>query len=222
MMASAGLVREHYGNIARSGGCCGAAFSLGSGDVVGAAGLRAGERVLDLGSGTGFDAIRAAALVGPTGRVDGVDFTPQMIERARSAAAGMPNVAFHHADIARLPFEDGSFDVVLTNCVFNLTEDKRAAFAEARRTLRAGGRLVISDIVFTAEPPTEIRGDDELACACVGGAALLGDYLRWLREVGFAEVRLVEGRTEGSYGGVEALAITLVAGERTETATRCC
>jgi arsenite methyltransferase len=224
-MAAATVVREHYARLALSGGCCGTEagpFSLGSGDVVGAAQLKPGERVLDLGSGAGLDAIRAAALVGPTGRVDGVDFTPEMLARARASAAGMKNIAFHAADIARLPFPDASFDVVLTNCVINLTEDKRAVFAEARRVLRPDGRLTISDIVFASEPSAEVRTNNALACACVGGAALLGDYLAWLRQVGFAEVRLIEGRAQGTYGGAESLAVTLVATPNTATPQRCC
>jgi arsenite methyltransferase len=225
-VAGPALVREHYGRIAATGACCDAAggstFSLGSGDVIGAAGLKPGERVLDLGSGTGHDALRAAELVGPSGRVDGVDFTPEMLARARAAAATTPNVSFHEADIARLPFVDSSFDVVLTNCVVNLTENKRAVFNEARRVLRPGGRLVISDIVFATEPSAEVRENDSLACACVGGAALLGDYLTWLREAGFSDVRLVEGHTYGTHGGAHALAVTLVATEGLPTQASCC
>lgn len=215
-MASTTMIQRHYGAAARGGGCCGsdaATFSLGSGDVVAAAELRPGERVLDLGSGTGHDALRAAGLVGPTGSVDGVDFTPEMLERARAAAAGQPNVAFHEGDIQRLPFPDASFDVVVTNCVVNLVPEKRTVFAEARRVLRPGGRFVVSDIVFASEPHPSVCADDALACACVGGAALLGDYLRWLREVGLGHVRVVEGRPYGTHGGAEALAITLVARE---------
>lgn len=226
-MATTELIRARYSAAARSApgqGCCGAVdatFSLGSGDVLSAADLRPGERVLDLGSGTGHDAIRAADLVGPNGRVDGIDFTPEMLERARAAAAGRPNVAFHDGDIQRLPFSDASFDVVMTNCVVNLVPDKRAVFAEARRVLRPDGRLVLSDIVFASEPEPSVRADDALACACVGGAALLGDYLRWLREVGLGDVRLVEGHLYGSYGGADALAVTLVA--RAASADgRCC
>lgn len=215
-MASTTMIQRHYGAAARGGGCCGsdaATFSLGSGDVIAAADLQPGERVLDLGSGTGHDALRAADLVGPAGRVDGIDFTPEMLDRARAAAAGRSNVTFHEADIRRLPFPDASFDVVLTNCVVNLVPDKRAVFAEARRVLHPGGRLVLSDIVFASEPEPRVRKDEALACACVGRAALLGDYLRWLREVGLGDVRVIEGRPYGTYGGADALAITLVARE---------
>lgn len=222
-MATPRTIRARYGELARSGvGCCGseATFSLGSGDVVRAAELRAGERVLDLGSGAGHDALRAADLVGPTGRVDGVDFTPAMLARARSAAAGRENVAFHEADIQHLPFRDASFDVVMTNCVVNLVPDKRRTFAEARRVLQPGGRLVVSDIVFTREPDPAVRADDVLACACVGGAALLADYLTWLRELGLGDVRIVDGHPYGAFGGADALAMTFVA--REGTAEGCC
>lgn len=224
-MATPITVQRHYGAVARTGGgCCGAdaaTFSLGSGDVVAAAELRPGERVLDLGSGTGHDTLRAAGLVGPSGRVDGVDFTPEMLERARAAATGRANVTFHEGDIQRLPFPDASFDAVMTNCVVNLVPEKHAVFAEARRVLRPGGRLVLSDIVFASEPASSVRRDDALACACVGGAALLGDYLRWLREAGLGDVRIVEGHSYGTYGGADALAITLVAREG-EARSGCC
>lgn len=223
-MASTTTIQRHYGATARGDGCCGsdaATFSLGSGDVIAAAGLQPGERVLDLGSGTGHDALRAADLVGPGGRVDGVDFTSEMLERARAGAAGRANVAFHEGDIRRLPFPDASFDVVMTNCVVNLVPHKRAVFAEARRVLRPGGRLVLSDIVFAGEPEPRVREDEALACACVGGAALVGDYLRWLREVGLGEIRVIEGHTYGTYGGADALAITLVAREG-PTGGACC
>lgn len=213
-MASAGTVRRHYGEIAlRGDACCGDAgtFSLGTGDVVAAAALSAGERVLDLGSGAGHDALRAADAVGPSGRVVGVDFTPQMLERARRAANGRANVSFELADITALPFADASFDAVLTNCVVNLVPDKRGVFAEARRVLRPGGRLVLSDVVFADPPDSAVRADDALACACVGGAALLSEYLAWLEDLGLGDVRLVDGHPYGTYGGARALAVTLVA-----------
>jgi arsenite methyltransferase len=225
-------IRRHYAKIATTGGSCcepagcdcsnDPALSLGTGDVVAAAELRPGERVLDLGSGAGHDALRAAERVGRSGRVDGVDLTPEMVERARTAAREHDNVEFHLGDIAALPFPDATFDVVLTNCVVNLTVDKRRAFAEARRVLRPGGRLVLSDIVFAAAPDDTVRRDAALACACVGGAALLAEYLNWLREVGLAEIRLVDGYPYGVYGGGEAIAVTLVARETRITASTCC
>ncbi len=209
-MIDAERIREHYGQRAVS--CCGGdTISLGSGDVIAAAALRPGEHVLDLGSGTGHDALRAVALVGPGGRVDGVDFTPQMLERARAAASGHVNVAFHEGDIARLPFADESYDAVMTNCVVNLASDKRGVFAEARRVLRPGGRFVISDIVFASAPDARVRRDDALVCGCVGGAALLDEYLVWLREAGFGEARILERRPYGRFGDADALAVTLVA-----------
>ena len=220
-MPTSELIRVHYGQRAKGDGCCGETetFSLGSGDVVAAAELAPGELVLDLGSGTGHDALRAADIVGPTGRVDGVDFTPEMLARARAAAAGRANVSFREGDITALPFPDASFDVVMTNCVVNLVADKRRVFAEARRVLRPGGRFVISDITFASPPDPLVREDTSLVCACVGGAALLSDYVDWLRELGLGEVRIVDGRPYGRFGGANALAVTLVA---REGATRAC
>ena len=222
-MTNSDTIVRHYGEMARSGsGCCGGeTLSLGSGDVVGAAWLRPGERVLDLGSGGGQDALRAAELVGTEGRVEGVDMTPEMIERATRAADGRANVRFQLGDVTHLPFADGSFDVVMTNCVVNLVDDKRQAFAEARRVLRPGGRLVLSDIVFASAPPEGVRGDERLTCACVGGAALLSEYLAWLRDVGLGDIAIVEGHPYASYAGADALAVTLVAREGA-TGASCC
>lgn len=218
------LILRHYDEVARSGnGCCGPSdtFSLGSGDVIAAAWLKPGERVLDLGSGSGHDALRAADLVGAEGRVDGIDRTPSMIERAERAAAGRENVHFTHGDITKLPFPDASFDVVLTNCVVNLVDDKPAVFAEVKRVLAPNGRLVLSDIVFASPPSDDVRADTALTCACIGNAALLGDYVRWLRDGGLGEVEIVAGRPYGRFGGAEAIAVTLVARGTTSTGSCC-
>lgn len=228
-MTSTDTIIEHYGKVARGGGdCCGSGasagttFSLGTGDVVGAARLARGERVLDLGSGSGHDALRAAALVGPAGRVVGIDMTPDMIERARAATADHTNVTFELGDVARLPYPDASFDVVLTNCVLNLVPDKRAAFAEAKRVLRPEGRLVLSDVVFSGPPSEDVRRSDALACACVGKAALLSEYLGWLRDLGLGDVEIVDGRPYGRFGGADALAVTIVAKAPSSARVSCC
>ncbi len=225
-MSANDLITRHYGAIATGGGagCCdiGETFSLGTGDVVGAARLRPGERVLDLGAGGGQDALRAAELVGPSGRVEGIDLTPEMVGRATAAARGQANVAFQLGDITALPFPDASFDAVLTNCVINLVEDKRTVFAEARRVLRPGGRLVLSDVVFLNPPSADVRASDRLTCACVGGAALFADYLVWLRELGLSDVAIVDGRPYGFYGDAQAIAVTLVAREGGAAAASCC
>lgn len=228
-MTSVDTIIQHYGRTARTGGdCCGnagagaATFSLGTGDVVGAARLRRGEWVLDLGSGTGHDALRAGELVGPEGRVVGIDMTSAMVERARLAATGHDHVTFELGDVARLPYAEASFDVVLTNCVLNLVPDKRAAFAEAKRVLRPDGRLVLSDVVFAGAPAADVRLDEALTCACVGNAALLSEYLVWLRELDLGDIEIVDGRPYGHYGGADALAVTLVARAATSAAQTCC
>lgn len=202
-------VRERYGAIAReSGSCCGsgaaigysaeeegaapegANLGLGCGNPPAIAALRPGETVLDLGSGAGFDCFLAARAVGPTGRVIGVDMTPDMLARARDNATrvDLANVEFRLGEIEHLPVADQSVDVVLSNCVVNLSPDKPAVFREAFRVLRPGGRLAISDIVTRAPLPAELAADLALVGACVGGAATVADTERWLREAGFVDV----------------------------------
>lgn len=136
-------------------------LGLGCGNPVGRAALMQGETVLDLGSGAGFDAFLAAERVGASGRVIGVDMTPEMVERARQNASRMnvPNVEFRLGQIERLPVEDGSIDCVLSNCVINLSPDKVRVFGEMHRTLRPGGRIVISDILRSRDLPEAIRGN---------------------------------------------------------------
>jgi SAM-dependent methyltransferase len=164
--------------------------SFGCGNPTAIAGLQPGETVLDLGSGAGFDCFLAAPAVGPTGRVIGVDMTPEMIEKARENAvrAGHTNVEFRLGDIEDLPVESGSVDVVISNCVINLAPDKAKAFAEAYRVLRPGGRMHVSDLVLAQDPPEWLLGDDAALVGCVGGAIAWDDYLALIAAVGFTGV----------------------------------
>jgi ubiquinone/menaquinone biosynthesis C-methylase UbiE len=156
--------------------------------------------VLDLGSGGGVDCFLAAQRIGESGRVIGVDMTPDMVERARRNAreAGAANVEFRLGEIEHLPAADQSVDVVLSNCVVNLSTDKAQVFREAFRVLKPGGRLVISDVVAKTGLPESIREDFELHACCVAGAATRGEVRRWLREAGFEDVRVEANR--GSFG----------------------
>jgi arsenite methyltransferase len=150
----------------------------GVGYFFGLAGLRPGERVIDLGSGSGMDAFLAAALVGPTGRVVGVDFTPEQVQKARGLAgeAGIDHIEFREGRIEDLPAPDDSFDCVISNGVINLAPDKEQVFAEAARVLRPGGRLAIADIVSETQLREAIVCDADLWAACIGGAAQQDAY----------------------------------------------
>jgi ubiquinone/menaquinone biosynthesis C-methylase UbiE len=167
-------------------------LSLGCGNPQAIAALNPGETVLDLGSGGGIDCFLAARQVGPTGKVIGVDMTAEMIERARDNAAKAPtqNVEFRLGEIEHLPVADQTVDVILSNCVINLSPDKRAVFAEAFRVLKSGGRLAISDIVTTAQLPDEVRNDVKLHVGCVAGAATIDEIRSILTEVGFRDIQV--------------------------------
>ena len=170
----------------------GANMGLGCGNPQAIAGLKAGEIVLDLGSGGGFDCFLAARQVGERGHVIGVDMTPAMISKARVNAAnsGYRNVEFRLGEIENLPVADGAVDVIISNCVINLSPEKRRVFAEAYRVLKAGGRLAISDVVATAELPKALRKDMALYTGCIAGASLISEIEEMLTEVGFTEIRL--------------------------------
>ncbi|MCJ7585546.1 MAG: arsenite methyltransferase [Anaerolineales bacterium] len=212
------IVREHYAAQARSGSsCCGdtssccdsknalypvellnnlpddvASFSLGCGNPFVQAELKPGETVLDLGSGGGLDCFLAAKQVGESGRVIGVDMTPDMLERARLAASrlGFRNVEFRQGYLESLPVEAASVDVVISNCVINLSPDKPQVFREVFRTLRPGGRVAVSDIVTNGPLPEALQKDMEAWGACVAGALDVSEYTTGLSKAGFTDVKV--------------------------------
>ncbi|GAB4549836.1 MAG: arsenite methyltransferase [Anaerolineae bacterium] len=167
-------------------------LSLGCGDPVTLAGLQPGQTVLDLGSGGGIDCFLAARQVGPDGYVIGVDMTPDMLDKARANARrmGVKNVEFRLGEIEHLPVADESVDVVISNCVINLSPDKPQVFREAYRVLRPGGRLAVSDIVTRFELPAEIRQNLDSWAACVAGAWVDRDYLAAIEAAGFVDVKI--------------------------------
>lgn len=171
----------------------GANLGLGCGNPIALATLKPGETVLDLGSGAGFDCFLAAKKVGDTGRVIGVDMTPEMLEKARENAAkvGAANVEFRMGEIEHLPVADASVDAIISNCVINLSPDKPQVFREAFRALKRGGRLMVSDVVLTHELPAAIRESVNLYVSCVSGAMLKADYLAAIRAAGFDNVKVV-------------------------------
>jgi arsenite methyltransferase len=171
----------------------GANLGLGCGNPVALASLREGETVLDLGSGAGFDCFLAAQAVGESGRVIGVDMTPEMLGKARENAAkgGYRNVEFRLGEIEHLPAADASVDIIISNCVINLSPDKPQVFAEAYRVLRPGGRLTVSDIVLLKPLPPGLADSVAAYVGCLAGASLKEDYLNMLRRAGFSEVQVV-------------------------------
>ncbi|NTU42693.1 MAG: arsenite methyltransferase [Nitrospirales bacterium] len=170
----------------------GANMGLGCGNPQAIASLKAGESVLDLGSGGGFDCFLAAQAVGETGHVIGVDMTPEMLAKARenAAKAGFSNVDFRLGEIEHLPVADNSVDVIISNCVINLSPEKQKVFDNAFRVLKSGGRLAVSDVVATAELPEELKNDLALHAGCVAGASLISDVEAMLRKSGFSGIRI--------------------------------
>jgi len=160
------------------------------------AGLKEGETVLDLGSGGGMDAILAAQKVGPKGKVIGVDMTPEMIKLAEKnvKATGLRNVEFRRGEIEDLPLEDGTVDVIISNCVINLSPDKDTVFSEAYRVLRPGGRITVSDIVTEGKLPEEVLSDPDSWAACVSGALETDEYLGKIKAAGFEDVKVLSKR----------------------------
>jgi len=172
----------------------GSDLGLGCGNPIALADLQPGETVLDLGSGAGIDCFLAAGQVGPTGSVIGVDMTPEMIARARknAAAVGLGNIEFRLGEIENLPVQDGTVDVVISNCVINLVPSKHRAFAEAYRVLAPGGRIMVSDMVLSADIPAELRASVAGYVACLSGAMLESEYLGAIAAAGFEQIEVVE------------------------------
>jgi ubiquinone/menaquinone biosynthesis C-methylase UbiE len=209
------IVREGYDKVAkREGSCCGqgiseklgysekelrsipagADLSLGCGNPVALASLKSGETVLDLGSGAGMDCFLAAKKVGAKGRVIGVDMTPEMIDRARTnlRKGNYENVEFKLGEIENLPVADGAVDVVISNCVINLSPDKPRVFKEAFRVLKPGGRLMVSDIVLLKSLPEAIKRSVKAYVGCLAGAILKDKYIEAIETAGFDGVEVVE------------------------------
>ncbi|MGG2196463.1 arsenite methyltransferase [Paenibacillus validus] len=186
--AKLGYSAEELSNVPQ-----GANLGLGCGNPQAIAELKAGEVVLDLGSGGGFDCFLASRQVGETGRVIGVDMTPEMISKARNNASkgGFSNAEFRLGEIEHLPVADQSVDVIISNCVINLSPDKPQVFKEAYRVLKSGGRLAISDVVLTADLPTEIKNDlDVLYSGCISGASPVHELESILIQSGFTEITI--------------------------------
>lgn len=170
----------------------GADMGLGCGNPKAIAALQPGEVVVDLGAGGGFDCFLAAQEVGEKGHVIGVDMTPQMLSKARDNAARgeFRNVEFRLGEIEYLPIADDTADVIISNCVINLSPDKPQVFREAFRVLKPGGRLAISDVVATTELPEAMRNDAQLIAGCMGNASLIGELEAMISEAGFEQVRI--------------------------------
>ncbi|MEP6985023.1 MAG: arsenite methyltransferase [Chloroflexota bacterium] len=215
------VVKERYGAIASgtASSCCGGGddgcgcntqlydsnllvglpaevtgISLGCGDPVTIAGLHAGETVLDLGSGGGIDCFLAARQVGENGYVIGVDMTPAMLEKANSnkLKMGVHNVEFRRGQIEALPVQDNAVDVVMSNCVINLSPDKQSVFREAFRVLKSGGRIAVSDIVTEGDFSAELQADTAKWAECVTGAIDVTTYTGFMREAGFSNIQVID------------------------------
>lgn len=216
------MVRSAYGKVARASSsccsgssCCGGPapaasegeMGLSCGNPVGFSKIKKGMTVLDLGSGAGKDVFIAAPLAGPKGKVIGVDMTPEMLKLAAknlakfTARTGLKNVEFRKGLIEKLPVKDGEADLIISNCVVNLSPDKPAVFREAFRALRPGGRLVVSDIVLNRELPPALKKHAGLYAACVAGALLRQDYLGAIKDAGFSGVKLLSDSRYRSEGG---------------------
>ena len=211
------MVREGYGKIAKAEKCgcgCGSGISeqigysrgelgsvpegadlgLGCGNPVALASLKEGETVVDLGSGAGLDCFLAAKKVGATGKVVGVDMTPEMLDKARANCrkSGYKNVEFRLGEIENLPVADGTADIVISNCVINLSPEKQRVFKEAFRVLKAGGRLMISDMVLLKDIPEAVKKSVLGYIGCISGAEMKNEYVKLIENAGFREMKIIE------------------------------
>jgi len=191
-------------------------LGLGCGNPTAFSHIKQGDVVLDLGSGAGIDCFLAAKKVGPEGKVIGLDFTKEMIDRAKANAAkgGYHNVEFILGDIEQLPLEDNSVDIIISNCVINLAPDKQKVFSEAQRVLKPGGKMYVSDIVLLKELTAQQKNDKELIAGCVAGALLKNDYIKLIKKAGLHVKILSENRdiSKQQYQGIplESLIIEAV------------
>ena len=165
-------------------------LGLGCGNPVALAAIKEGERVLDMGSGAGFDCFLASSLVGPSGQVIGVDITSEMVDKARANAkkGGYENIDFRQGDLENMPVADSYVDVVISNCVINLVPNKRLVFKEAFRVLKPGGRLAISDVVLTRELPDFVKNSTKAYIGCLAGAIMKQESLQIIGNVGFSDI----------------------------------
>jgi ubiquinone/menaquinone biosynthesis C-methylase UbiE len=175
----------------------GANLGLGCGNPIALASLKEGEKVLDLGSGAGFDCFLAAKKVGKQGKVIGVDMTPEMLDKARANAkkGKYTNVEFRLGEIENLPVADNSVDVIISNCVINLAPNKKRVFEEAFRVLAPNGRLMVSDIVLLRELPESVQKNVEAYAGCISGAVCKDKYLELIRKAGFQDVKVIDEKT---------------------------
>jgi arsenite methyltransferase len=171
-------------------------LGLGCGIPTDYAGIKSGDSVLDLGSGAGNDCFVARALVGEAGNVTGLDFTNEMVEKARKNASklGFGNVKFVTGDIEEMPLSDSAFDVVISNCVLNLVPDKRKAFSEIMRVLKHGGHFSVSDVVIKGDLPDKLKEDAEMYAGCVSGAVQIDEYLDLIEGAGFKDIKIQKQR----------------------------
>jgi arsenite methyltransferase len=234
------MVRKAYGQVAVDAagpGCCGSGccaegaavvedhpvptseLGLSCGNPIAFSELKPGDTVVDLGSGAGKDAFLAAAIVGVTGHVIGVDMTPQMLALADANAAkfaassALTNVEFREGYIEQLPVEDATVDAVISNCVVNLSPDKAQVFREAHRVLKPGGRLIVSDIVLERELPAEAKESAALYAACISGALLRSDYLGAIEAAGFQSIELLADHDYSATGACSDPVTSGIAGE---------